>query len=325
MKFTIIITYFNKKKFIKDCIESVLNQSYINFEIIIIDDFSNESESLYISNLVSYIDIQHSIKLFRNLINSGPSYSRNIGIDKSNGDILIFLDADDKLTKDYLEELNKTFESIKKCEIIITTSIELDGQINRPNYNKLLKHKYLEKLSHYDNVYITENFISTFLFDPIFCGGGNIAIKKSIINNIRFDVKERNFEDWLFFYQICSTKQDNLFFLNNQQGVLYNNIDDNSLSRKAINLSDIKIPLFLYDINISFNFRRYIYFNWLYSTLKRSGSLKNRVFILFNYYNKIFFTPFPIWKFYIPSIFLVFKFDILINYLSRLRKNFKYV
>ncbi len=98
---SVIIPYFKKKKYIGDTINSVLNQTYNNFEIIIIYDDAEKNDLEYIKKLVSS---DHRVKLIINEKNVGAGMSRNIGIDKSEGTFIAFIDADDMWKKTKLEE-----------------------------------------------------------------------------------------------------------------------------------------------------------------------------------------------------------------------------
>ena len=98
---SVIIPYFKKKKYIGDTIKSILNQTYNNFEIIIIYDDPEKKDLDYIEKL-SYSDSR--IKLIINEKNLGAGISRNIGIGQSKGTFLAFIDADDIWEKNKLEE-----------------------------------------------------------------------------------------------------------------------------------------------------------------------------------------------------------------------------
>tara|TARA_B100002051_G_C16528528_1_gene531473 strand:+ start:78 stop:815 length:738 start_codon:yes stop_codon:yes gene_type:complete len=98
---SVIIPYFKKKKYIGDTINSILNQTYNNFEIIIIYDDPEKKDLDYIEKL-SHSDFR--IKLIINEKNLGAGISRNIGIDQSKGTFLAFIDADDIWERTKLEE-----------------------------------------------------------------------------------------------------------------------------------------------------------------------------------------------------------------------------
>lgn len=95
--FSIIVPVFNGEKTIERTIQSVLNQSYVDFELIIIDDCSNDNTA----EIVKKND-DSRIRYFRNTTNRERCVSRNIGIQKSNGRYLCFLDSDDVYHKNHL-------------------------------------------------------------------------------------------------------------------------------------------------------------------------------------------------------------------------------
>lgn len=99
--FSVLIANFNNGKYIKTALESVLNQTYKNWEIIIVDDFSNdESKEL----LKSYSD-HKKIKIFYNNENKGCGFTKKRCIDEANGEVLGFLDPDDKLSEIAIERM----------------------------------------------------------------------------------------------------------------------------------------------------------------------------------------------------------------------------
>lgn len=98
MKFSIIIPTYNRAKRIKNCLDSILFQSYKDFEIIIVDDSSKDNTEQI---LQSYTDTRIKyIKLFEN--SGGPNKPRNIGAKNAQGEWLVFLDSDDYLESNAL-------------------------------------------------------------------------------------------------------------------------------------------------------------------------------------------------------------------------------
>ena len=98
---SIIITYYNKKNFIRSTIESVSLQTYNNFEVLIIYDQENFDDYNYILDLIK---TDSRFKIINNKKNFGVSYSRNVGLNFSKGKFICFLDGDDLWTKDKLEK-----------------------------------------------------------------------------------------------------------------------------------------------------------------------------------------------------------------------------
>ncbi len=91
---SVIIPCYNREKYIEECVISVLAQTYKNFEIIIINDASTDNSADVIKKLQQ--ENPQKIKVFTNKKNLNRSISRNIGINKSKGELICFLDSDDK-------------------------------------------------------------------------------------------------------------------------------------------------------------------------------------------------------------------------------------
>ncbi|MDR4931332.1 glycosyltransferase family 2 protein [Segatella bryantii] len=101
MKVSIIIPAYNVEKYIEKCLTSIINQTYKNIEIIIIDDGSNDS-TYSICSLFQRKD--NRIKLF-SIENGGVSNARNFGLTKVSGQYICFVDSDDFVEKEYIENL----------------------------------------------------------------------------------------------------------------------------------------------------------------------------------------------------------------------------
>ena len=103
---TIIIPTYNRLPVICRAVDSALSQSYSNIECIVIDDFSSDATLSTLSE--KYVD---RITVLRNDKNRDKSYTRNKGINSANGEYICFLDSDDELTKDSVEERVNIFLS----------------------------------------------------------------------------------------------------------------------------------------------------------------------------------------------------------------------
>ena len=108
---SIITPSFNSEKFISDTIKSVQNQTYSNWEMIIIDDFSQDKTVKMVQN---FMDEDIRIYLIQLNKNSGAAKARNIGIEKISGKYMTFIDADDIWFPDFIEN---SIETIKKSGI----------------------------------------------------------------------------------------------------------------------------------------------------------------------------------------------------------------
>ena len=98
---SIILPYYKKKHFVNKTIKSILSQSYKKFELIIIYDDSDTKDLIYIKKLIKN---SSRIKLILNKRNIGAAKSRNIGVSKSKGEYICFIDSDDLWKKNKLKE-----------------------------------------------------------------------------------------------------------------------------------------------------------------------------------------------------------------------------
>ena len=105
---TIVITNFNKEKYLSDCLKSIISQKSEEIEIILIDDKSTDNSKKKFEKFNKKINIIYNKKNF------GPSICRNIGIRKANGLYIAFVDADDKIYPILKILLNKIKKQKKK-------------------------------------------------------------------------------------------------------------------------------------------------------------------------------------------------------------------
>ncbi len=98
---SIIIPVYNAEKYLGECIDSVIKQSYQNWELILVNDGSTDCSK---EICTEYANRDDRILVFHNE-NHGVSYTRNFGINAAKGEYLCFIDADDKILPDYLSEL----------------------------------------------------------------------------------------------------------------------------------------------------------------------------------------------------------------------------
>ena len=105
--FSIITPSYNSAKFIAETIQSVQNQTYQNWEMIIVDDgSSDETENV----VLSIIQKDNRIQFHKLSQNSGPAVARNTGIEKASGDYMTFIDADDIWFPTFIENNIKTIQ-----------------------------------------------------------------------------------------------------------------------------------------------------------------------------------------------------------------------
>jgi glycosyltransferase involved in cell wall biosynthesis len=98
-KFSIIVPVYNVEKYIKKCLDSIFDQSFKDFEVIVVND-GTKDDSMKIVNNYNVIVVNQE--------NKGLSEARNNGVKKAKGEYIIFIDSDDFIEKDLLKEINKS-------------------------------------------------------------------------------------------------------------------------------------------------------------------------------------------------------------------------
>ena len=185
---SVVVPVFNTEKYIKKCIESLENQTYKNIEIIIINDASPDSSDSVIKELqAKYSNIKY-IKLENNL---GLSSVRNIGIKNSIGNWIIFLDSDDTLFYNAIENLVKNKQNTE--ELVI-------GNFSRKIGENIIKQNFIIQEGTYEIQKIAKNLFSTISLNWLSCIGTKLYDLNIIKdNNLVFnDLKYKYNEDIAF-------------------------------------------------------------------------------------------------------------------------------
>lgn len=107
--FSVVIPLYNKEKYIQNTIKSALNQTFKDFEIIVVNDGSTDSSLAIVKQIED-----SRIKIF-SIKNGGVSRARNFGIEKAKSDLIAFLDADDLWRNNHLEKLYKLWKDHPNC------------------------------------------------------------------------------------------------------------------------------------------------------------------------------------------------------------------
>lgn len=184
-KISIIIPIYNAEKDLKRCIDSVLTQSYQNFELILINDGSKDLSGKICQE---YAQIDNRIKYFCQ-DNSGVSAARNHGIKKSTGTWISFIDADDYIEPGYCDIINQ--KEISDIDWIFNDVTIIKGG------NEYKEWKEYKILSTEKEI---KNFWSISLFDLVCQAPWAKFFRKSIIekHHLEFDINIHFKEDVLF-------------------------------------------------------------------------------------------------------------------------------
>ena len=183
MKISVIIPTYNRKKTLARAIQSVINQSLSPFEILIIDDGSNDGTEEWVKD-----NFQNIKYIYQN--NHGVSSARNIGIENAYGDWVAFLDSDDEWLPNKLYEQVKAIDSNPEIKFFHTNEIWIRNGIR---VNQMKKHKKY-------GGYIFEKCLDICRISP-----SSALIQKEVFDNIGiFDESLRVCEDYDLWLRITS-------------------------------------------------------------------------------------------------------------------------
>lgn len=118
-KISIIMPVYNAQRFLKQAIDSVLNQSYSEFELILVDDCSTDNS---FEILCEYEQKDSRVRVFKNEKNRGVSFTRNFGVSKAKGDYIALIDSDDMWTFDKLQKQLELLEKYPDTDLCYTGS-----------------------------------------------------------------------------------------------------------------------------------------------------------------------------------------------------------
>lgn len=146
---TVIVPVYNTEKYLRKCLDSICNQTYKNLEIVCVNDYSTDNS---ISVLNEYVAKDSRIKIINHRENKGASAARNSGIDVSTGEYIYFVDSDDWLDLDYIENMYKTIEKYHANMVLNTNILEEKCNKTKPfSWNaytkKLPEGEFLDKIT----------------------------------------------------------------------------------------------------------------------------------------------------------------------------------
>lgn len=215
-RISIIIPVYNTEQYLKECIESILIQSYEDFEAIFIDDGSHDNSFAIIND---YVNRDERIKLYHQ-DNAGVSAARNRGLKYATGDYVAFIDSDDTICPDYLIRLYQ-------CAVQYSSDIIFSGIrkiVNGQEASEVILEEGLRSLQ-------TELDLIRFFKTPLISSPVSKLYKRRIIckNNLQFDTSISFAEDKDFNLQYFQHIQ-NAYALS-YCGYLYREVET-SLSHK---------------------------------------------------------------------------------------------
>ena len=213
MKISIIVPVYNAERYLDKLVQSVLSQTYEDYELILVDDSSKDNSY---SLMKKYQEMDSRIKAYTKE-NTGPGLTRKFGFEKSSGDLFFFVDSDDWITtSDVLREINDLFEKNQKIDVLFFDREDIIGDMKDiiSGFNETR-----EGLHNIDE-----------LNEVVRPGLGAKIFRKSILTEEMF-YESTIFED-LYTTYIYLDKCNNYFYSSKCYYTIYHDVDSSSLSSK---------------------------------------------------------------------------------------------
>lgn len=221
-KISVIVPIYNSEKTLKKCIESIIGQTYSNIEIILVNDGSQDTSL----DIMKEYKEKDSRIIMISQPNKGLSCARNTGIKNATGDYITFIDSDDYIEKDMLEDTINIFKK-HDCDVV------------RNNYKLAYKGgsvKFRDELEEEKNTLVEmktqrNSIIKKVLLGKVQSYSWLLTIKRKVIkkNQLLFDEDILFMEDIVFFMRLLFVA-DNIFFYNEPKYYYYQS-NNNSLTK----------------------------------------------------------------------------------------------
>lgn len=251
-KISVVVTTFNRSTLLKETINSILNQTFLDFELIIVDNFSDYD----FYDLINFFE-DTRIRAFQNKNHGIIAKNRNYGMSLAMGDFIALCDDDDIWMPTKLADQLKIMDRNHKISIISTSFDYFKHANNKSKISKVQDtlRNYILGLNILPVKYIL-------LFIP-FIANSSVMIRKNILNSTGFFNENPllvTLEDYDYWFRICQTKK--YFYLNKK--LLKYRIHNNQISNfdKISILKKWKL-FFLYN-NASFNVLQKLIFKLFY-------------------------------------------------------------
>lgn len=196
---SIIVPVYNAEKYLSRCVDSILAQTYSDFELLLIDDGSTDNSGTICDE---YAEADNRVSVYHKM-NGGVGSARNCGLDNAKGEWISFVDADDLIMPNFLEDALSYPGDIKIMQCITFETENYKLPLNPPENIKPIVATNFEEVKNYVSIDYWNNY-RTAIWGKVF--------HQSLIGNVRF--KEQLFvgEDSLFMLQVFE-KTESLSFI----------------------------------------------------------------------------------------------------------------
>lgn len=207
---SVVIPAYNRADIIDKCLESVLNQTYHNIEVIVVDDCSSD-DTVSVVNSIN----DDRVKCYQLEQNSGACFARNYGVEQAKGQYIAFQDSDDIWLPQKLEKQMQYLTEGKFDLVFCGMRRVLEGRTEEFYYPPI---EFVESEPALHQI-LFENRISTQC----------ILMRKYVFEKVKFDVSIKRFQDWDF--AICAARYFKIGYL--KEALVVSEIQGNSISKNA--------------------------------------------------------------------------------------------
>ncbi len=233
MRFSIIITLYNKAPYIARALMSVVTQSKKPYEVIVVDDVSTDgSLDIVKSSLSHYPELYENIQvqIIEHKVNGGPSVARNTALKAVTGDYVFLLDADDEYHPGVFEKAARVFSAYDPTLLFLQFERDVGGRV-LPVGDKLgAVISRLEK-----NAYKIENVVAAFGHDSFGMNGSSVACKREALNDLFYKENLNCFEGLEYWYRVlknCPQEKQTGCLLTDIRVTIH--LTEGSVSRKRV-------------------------------------------------------------------------------------------
>lgn len=187
-KISIIIPVYNIEKYIRECLDSVVSQTYKNLEIIIVDDGSTDNSGAICDE---YVSQDKRIKVIHQT-NAGAANAKNTALDQVTGEYVAFVDSDDYVSEDWISTM---YQSMR----------HYNADIVECGFDKVFKYQIINSVVYMEEmVYSPKDYFEQYFEhweSVLFC---NKLFRASLFKKLRFRVERRCIDDEFFTYKAIS-------------------------------------------------------------------------------------------------------------------------
>lgn len=271
IRVSVIIPTFGKPIFLEKAINSVLSQTLLDWELIIVDDNNPEDEARYLTKELVGTYHDSRIKYIVHDRNRNGAVARNTGIEAAKGNFVSFLDSDDEYAPERLERC---------CNVLDGASLNIAGVYTGCEFRRHSRKYHAEKTVPSGN-FLVETLACRFMF----CTGSNIFVRKSVVDELKgFDPTFLRHQDYEFLVRVFERYSligiPEILVIKNNENFNLPNVD------KQIKIKNQYLEKYKDLISsLSEKEQSYIYF-WKNVTIAEGAMAQNRFKLANHYYNE---------------------------------------